>query len=57
MSFGSTLPYFSLYVTSMVQNSPSKTTLPSGVAPKITFTELITKPHGSTTVLCPFHFV
>ena len=57
MPFGSTLLYFSLYVTSMVQNSPSKTNLPSGVAPKITFTELITKPHGSTTVLCPFHFL
>ena len=56
MSFGSTLLYSSLHLTSMIPNSPSKTTLPSGVAPKITFSELKTRPHGSTTVLCPFSF-
>ena len=44
-------------MSSMIPNSPSKTTLPSSVAPKIKFSELITKPHGSTTAVCPFNFV
>ena len=35
MSFGYTLRYSSLHLASMIPNSPSKTTLPSGVAPKI----------------------
>ena len=58
MSFGYTLLYSGLHLTSMIPNSPLKTTLPSGVvAPKINFSELIIRPHGSTTVLCPFKFV
>ena len=57
MSFGSTLLYSSLHLTSMIPNSPSETTLPSGVAPEIKFSELITRPHGSTTAVCPFNFV
>ena len=46
MPFGSTLLYSSLPLTSMIPNSPSKTTFSSGVAPKIKFSELITRPHG-----------
>ena len=46
-----------LHLTSVTLNSSSKTTLTSGVAPKITFSELITRPHDSTTVLCLFNFV
>ena len=57
MYFGSTLLYLSLYLTSMIPNSPSKTTSPCGAAPKIKFSELITRPHGSTRVLRPFNFV
>ena len=57
MFFGSTLLYLSLYLTSMIPNSPSKTTSPCGAAPKIKFSELITRPHGSTRVLRPFNFV
>ena len=57
MSFGSTLLYSSLHLTSMLPNSPSKITLSSGVASKIKLSELTTRPHGSTTVLCPFNFV
>ena len=47
MSFGSALLYYSLHLTLMITNSPSKTTLTSSVAPKIKFSELITRPHGS----------
>ena len=57
MFFGSKLLYLSLYLTSMIPNSPSKTTLPSVVASKIKFSELIARPHVSTTVLCPFYLV
>ena len=53
MSFESTLLYTSLHLISIIPKSSSKTTLPSGVAPKIKFSELITRPHGSTTVCAP----
>ena len=57
MSFGPALLYFLLNFTSVTSNTPSKTTLPSGGAPKIEFSVLISRPHGSTTVLCHFNFV
>ena len=53
MSFGSKLLYFSLHLTSMISNSSSRTTLPSGVAPKINISELITRPHGSAKFCAP----
>ena len=57
MSFGSTLPYSSMQLTSMILNSSSETNFLSSVASKIQFSELMTRPHGWTTALWPFNFI
>ena len=57
--------YIAIFFTAFNFNDtkfPIKPTLPSGVAPRIKFSELITRPNGSTTALCPlslynFHIV
>ena len=49
MFLRSKLLYSPLYLTSMIPNYPSETTLPSDVAPKIKFSELIARPHVSAT--------
>ena len=57
MSFGSTLPYSSMQLTSMIPNSSSETNFLSSVASKMKFSELMTRPHGWATALWPFNFI